>query len=126
MSFLFQKASKQTSKLKMRQLQTISRNVILLSQSLQTDIEIENEVIIDHLWSPHCRVRQPPNRYRNWKRSNYRPFIITSFLCQKASKQILKLKTRQLQTIYDNVILVAESIQPDIEFQIEAITDHFW
>ena len=33
----------------MRQLQTISRNVILVSESLETDIEIENEAITDHL-----------------------------------------------------------------------------
>ena len=33
-----------------------------------------------------------------------------SFLCQKASKQTSKLKMRQLQTIYDNIILVSESI----------------
>ena len=34
----------------MKQLQTIYNNVILVSESLQTDIEIENEAIIDHLW----------------------------------------------------------------------------
>ena len=50
MSFLCQKASKQTSKLKMKQLQTIYDNVILLSESLQTDIEIENEGVTDRLW----------------------------------------------------------------------------
>ena len=75
MLFMFQKASKKTSKLKMGQLQTISRNVILLSESLkqtsnlktkqletiddniilvsesiQTDIEIENEGVTDCLW----------------------------------------------------------------------------
>ena len=33
----------------MRQLQTISRNVILVSESLETDIKIENEAITDHL-----------------------------------------------------------------------------
>ena len=41
--------------------------------------------------------------------------MIMSFLCQKASKQTLKLETKQLQTIYDNVILVSESLQTDIE-----------
>ena len=34
----------------MKQLQTIYNNVILVSESLQTDIEIENEAIIDHFW----------------------------------------------------------------------------
>ena len=34
----------------MKQLQTIYNNVMLVSESLQTDIEIENEAIIDHLW----------------------------------------------------------------------------
>ena len=34
----------------MKQLQTIYDNVILVSESLQTDIEIENEAIRDHLW----------------------------------------------------------------------------
>ena len=34
----------------MKQLQTIYNNVILVSESLQTDIEIENEAITDHLW----------------------------------------------------------------------------
>ena len=33
----------------MRQLRTIYDNVILESESLQTDIELENEVITDHL-----------------------------------------------------------------------------
>ena len=28
----------------------ISDNVILVSESLQTDIKIENEAIMDHLW----------------------------------------------------------------------------
>ena len=32
----------------------------------------------------------------------------------------------QLQTIYDNVILVSESLQTDIENENEAITDHLW
>ena len=30
----------------------------------------------------------------------------------------------QLQTIYDNVILVSESLQTDIKIEREAITDH--
>ena len=34
----------------MKQLQTIYDNVIFVSVSLQTDIEIENEAITDHLW----------------------------------------------------------------------------
>ena len=34
----------------MKQLQAIYDNVILVSESLQTDIEIENEAIRDHLW----------------------------------------------------------------------------
>ena len=34
----------------MKQLQTIYDNVILVSESLQTDIEVENEEITDHLW----------------------------------------------------------------------------
>ena len=33
---------------------------------------------------------------------------------------------KQLQTIYNNVILVSESLQTDIEIEIEAITDHLW
>ena len=85
----------------MRQLQTIYDNVILVSESLQTDIDIENEAI-------------------------YRPCMIISFLSQKPSKQTSKLKTKQLQTIYDNVILVLESLQTYIEIENEAITDHFW
>ena len=52
--------------------------------------------------------------------------MITSRLCQKASKQTSKLKTRQLQTTHDNVILVSESLQTDIEIENEAITDHLW
>ena len=52
--------------------------------------------------------------------------MITSFFCQKASKQTSKFKTRQLQTIYDNVILVSENLQTDIEIENEAITDHLW
>ena len=43
--------------------------------------------------------------------------MITSFLCQKVSKQTSKLKTKQLQTIYDNIILVSGSLQTDIEIQ---------
>ena len=31
-------------------LQTIYYSVILVSESLQTDIEIENQTITDHLW----------------------------------------------------------------------------
>ena len=52
--------------------------------------------------------------------------MITSFLCQKDSEQISKLKTKQLQNIYDNVILVSESIQTDIEIQNKTVTGHFW
>ena len=52
--------------------------------------------------------------------------MITSLSCQTASKQISKLKTKQLQTIYDNIILVSESLQTDIKIENEAITDHFW
>ena len=33
---------------------------------------------------------------------------------------------KQLQTIYDNVIFVSESLQTDIEIGNEAITDHLW
>ena len=33
---------------------------------------------------------------------------------------------KQLQTIYDNVILVSESLQTYIEIENEAITDHLW
>ena len=50
--------------------------------------------------------------------------MITSFLCQKASKQTSKLKTRLLQTIYNNVILVSESLQTDIKIENESITDY--
>ena len=49
-----------------------------------------------------------------------------SFLCQRASKQTSKFKTKQLQNIYDNVILVSESIQTDIEIQNKTVTRHFW
>ena len=52
--------------------------------------------------------------------------MITLFLCQKASKQTSKLKMRQLQTIYDNIILVSESIQTDIENENSAITENLW
>ena len=52
--------------------------------------------------------------------------MITSFLCQKASKQTSKLQTKQLQTIYDNLILVSESLQTYIEIENEVITDHLW
>ena len=52
--------------------------------------------------------------------------MITSFLHKKASKQTSKLKMRQLQTIYDNAILVSESLQTDIDIENEAITDHVW
>ena len=34
----------------MKQLQTIYDNVILVSESLKTDIKIENEAIADNLW----------------------------------------------------------------------------
>ena len=49
-SFFCQTASKLTSKLERKQLQTISDHVILMSESLETDIKIENETIMDHLW----------------------------------------------------------------------------
>ena len=52
--------------------------------------------------------------------------MITSFLCQKASKETSKLKTKQLQTIYDNVIVVSDSLQTDIKIENEAITNHLW
>ena len=50
--------------------------------------------------------------------------MIISFLCHKASKQTSKLNTKQLLTIYDNVVLGTESLQTDIEIENEAITDH--
>ena len=50
--------------------------------------------------------------------------MITSFLCQKASKQTSKLKAKQLQSLYDHLILVLESLQTDIEIKNQAITDH--
>ena len=52
--------------------------------------------------------------------------MIKSFLCQKASKQTSKLKTKQLQTLYDNVILESESLQTEIEIENHAIIDHWW
>ena len=52
--------------------------------------------------------------------------MITSFFCQKASKETSKLKTKQLQTIYDNVILVSGRLQTDIQIENEEITDHLW
>ena len=52
--------------------------------------------------------------------------MIKSFLCQKASKQTSKLKTKQLQTLYDNVILVSESLQTEIEIENHEIMDHWW
>ena len=52
--------------------------------------------------------------------------MIMSFLCQKASKQTWKLKTKQLRTISENVILESENLETDIEIENEAITDHLW
>ena len=52
--------------------------------------------------------------------------MITSFLCQTASKQTSKLKTKQLQTIYYNIILVSESLQTDIKIENEEITENLW
>ena len=52
--------------------------------------------------------------------------MIMSFLCQKASKQTSKLKTKQVQALYDKVILVSDSLQTNIEIENEAITDHLW
>ena len=49
MSFLCQKTFKQKSKLKTKKLRTISDNVILVSENLEINIEIENEAITDHL-----------------------------------------------------------------------------
>ena len=63
--FLSQKASKQTSKLKTKQLQTIYDNIILVSQSLQMVIEIENKATTDHLWERHSCVKKNTNRHRN-------------------------------------------------------------
>ena len=110
----------------MKQLQTIYDNIILLSEIVLTDIEIENEAIMDHLWSRHSCVRKPRKRHQNWQWGNYRPFLVTSFLCQKVPTQTWKLKRRQVQTIYDNVILVSESLQTDIKIENEAVTDHLW
>ena len=33
---------------------------------------------------------------------------------------------KQLQTIYDNIILVSERLQTDIKIENEAITDNWW
>ena len=33
---------------------------------------------------------------------------------------------KQLQTIYDNIILLPEIVLTDIEIENEAITDHLW
>ena len=52
--------------------------------------------------------------------------MITSLLCQKASKQTSKFKTKELQTLYYNVILLSESLQTDMEIENGAITDHLW
>ena len=52
--------------------------------------------------------------------------MITTFLCQRASKETSKLKTKQLQTIYDHVIVVSDSLQTDIKIENEAITNHLW
>ena len=52
--------------------------------------------------------------------------MITSYFCEKASKQRSKLKTKQLQTIYDNFILVSESLITDIKIENVATTDHLW
>ena len=60
------------------------------------------------------------------KMKQLQSIMITSFFCQKASKQSSKLKTKQLRTISDNVILVSENLETDIEIENEAITDHLW
>ena len=52
--------------------------------------------------------------------------MITSFFRQKSSKQTSKLKSKPLETIHDNIILVSESFQTDIKIKNEAITDHLW
>ena len=49
-----------------------------------------------------------------------------SFLWKKASNLTLNFKSKQLQIIFDKVILVSESLQTDIEIENEAITDHLW
>ena len=85
----------------MRQLQTIYDNIILVSESIQTDIKNENSAITENLCYRHSCVR-------------------------KTTKQKSKLKTKQLQTFYDHVIFVSESLQTDIEIEKEAITDHLW
>ena len=33
---------------------------------------------------------------------------------------------KQIQTIYDNIIFVSESVLTDIEIENEPITDHWW
>ena len=33
---------------------------------------------------------------------------------------------KEIQTVYDHVILVSESLQTDTEIENEAITDHLW
>ena len=33
---------------------------------------------------------------------------------------------KQLRTIYDNIILVSESLQTEIEIENQTITDHWW
>ena len=38
-------------------------------------------------------------------------------MCQKASEQTSKLKTKLLQTIYDNVLLLSQNLQTVIEIQ---------
>ena len=81
MSFLCQKEFKQTLKYKLRQFQTFCHNVILVSKSLQTHIEVEKKAIMDHLWKRRFWARKTPNRDLNWKRGNYRPFMIMSLLC---------------------------------------------
>ena len=52
--------------------------------------------------------------------------MIISFLCQKASKQTSKLKTKLLQTIYNDVILVSQGLQIYIEIEKKTVTDHLW
>ena len=52
--------------------------------------------------------------------------MIISFLCQKAYKQTSKLKTKLLQTIYNDVILVSQGLKTDSKIENEAITDNLW
>ena len=52
--------------------------------------------------------------------------MINSLLWPKASKHTSKLKTKPVQIIYDNAILVSDSLQTDIEIENKAITDHLW